>query len=61
MSIPFGHLHSTVPKQILNRDQIHTIVAPAEDFLDKRKADELFPEKQREDLMGEDFLDKKFT
>jgi len=36
---------------------VETCVAPGEDFLDKGKADELFPEKQREDLMGEDFLD----
>ena len=36
---------------------IETRVAPAKDFLDKRKADELFPEKQGKNLMGEDFLD----
>ncbi len=36
---------------------IETCVAPAEDLLDQGKADELFPEQQREDLMGEDFLD----
>jgi len=32
-------------------------VAPAENFLDKGKADELFPEQQGENLMGEAFLD----
>ena len=36
---------------------VETCVAPAEDLLHQRKADELFPEKQREDLVGEDFLD----
>jgi len=36
---------------------IEACVAPAEDLLHKGKADELFPEKQREDLMGKDFLD----
>jgi len=36
---------------------IETCVAPAEDLLDKGKADELSPEKQREDLVGEYFLD----
>lgn len=34
-----------------------TGVAPAENFLHKRKPDELFPKQQREDLVGEDFLD----
>ena len=32
-------------------------MAPAENFLDKGKADELFPEQQGENLMGEAFLD----
>ena len=36
---------------------VETCVAPAEDLLHQGKADELFPEKQREDLVGEDFLD----
>ena len=36
---------------------VETSVAPAEDLLDKGKADELFPDKQREDLVGEDLLD----
>jgi len=31
---------------------VETCVAPAEDFLHKGKADEIFPEKQGEDLMG---------
>ena len=32
-------------------------MAPGEDFLDKRKADELFPNQQGEDLMGKDLAD----
>jgi len=36
---------------------VETCVAPAEYLLDKGKADKLFPEKQREDLMGEESLD----
>jgi len=36
---------------------VETCVAPVEDFLDQGKADELFPEQQREDLVGEDLLD----
>jgi hypothetical protein len=32
-------------------------VAPPENFLHQRKPDELFPQKQGKDLMGEDFLD----
>jgi len=36
---------------------IETRVAPVEDLLHQGKADELFPEKQGEDLVGEDFLD----
>jgi hypothetical protein len=32
---------------------IETCVAPAEDLLDKGKADELFPKQKGEDLMGE--------
>jgi len=36
---------------------VETCVAPAENFLDKRKTYELFPKQQGEDLMGEDFLD----
>jgi len=36
---------------------VEACVAPAEDLLHKGKADELFPEKQGEDLMGKDFLD----
>lgn len=36
---------------------VETCVAPAENFLHIGKADELFPEKQGEDLVGEDFLD----
>jgi len=31
---------------------------PAEDLLDKGKADELFPQQQGEDLMGKDLLDE---
>jgi hypothetical protein len=38
---------------------VETCVAPAENFLHQRKADELFPEQQGEDLMGEDFLDHR--
>jgi len=38
---------------------VETCVAPAENLLDKGKADELFPDKQREDLVGEDLLDKR--
>jgi hypothetical protein len=36
---------------------VETCVAPAEDFLDKGKADKLFPKQQGKDLVGEDFLD----
>ena len=36
---------------------IETCVAPVEDLLHKGEADELFQEKQGEDLMGEDLLD----
>ncbi len=32
-------------------------MAPAEDFLDKGKADKLFSKQQGKDLVGEDFLD----
>jgi hypothetical protein len=39
------------------REEVRQEVAPAEDLLYEGKADELFPEKQREDLVGEDFLD----
>ena len=38
---------------------VETCVAPAENFLHIGKADELFPEKQGEDLVGEDFLDSQ--
>ncbi|MDH5707215.1 MAG: hypothetical protein OEZ45_14485 [Candidatus Aminicenantes bacterium] len=31
---------------------VESCVAPGEDFLDKGKADELFPNQQGEDLMG---------
>jgi hypothetical protein len=36
---------------------VESWVAPGEDFLDKGKADELFPKQQGEDLMGEDFAE----
>jgi hypothetical protein len=36
---------------------IESCVVSAENLLHKGKADELFPEKQREDLVGEDILD----
>ena len=35
---------------------VEACVAPGENLLHKGKADELFPEKQREDLMGEDLI-----
>lgn len=35
---------------------IETSVVPVEDLLDKRKADQLFLEKQGEDLLGGDLL-----
>jgi hypothetical protein len=35
---------------------IETSMAPVEDLLHQRKSDEFFPQKQGEDLMGEDFL-----
>ena len=37
---------------------VETCVAPVEDLLNQRKADELFPQQQGEDLMGEDLLDE---
>ena len=37
---------------------VKTCVAPAENFLNQRETDEFFPDNQREDLMGEDFLNK---
>jgi hypothetical protein len=40
---------------------IEACVAPVEDFLDQGKADELFPQQQREDLVGEDSLDNLVT
>jgi len=36
---------------------VETCVAPGEDLLDQRKADELFPKQQRKDLMGEKIAD----
>jgi hypothetical protein len=36
---------------------VETCVVPVEDFLHQGKADELFLQQQREDLVGEDFLD----
>ncbi len=36
---------------------VETCVVPAEDLLNKGKADQLFSEQQGEDLVGEDFLD----
>ena len=36
---------------------VETCVAPAEDLLHQGRPDELFPQQQGEDLMGEDFLD----
>lgn len=36
---------------------VETCMAPAENLLYEGKSDELFPEKQGEDLAGEDFLD----
>jgi hypothetical protein len=36
---------------------VETCVALVEDLLDQEKADEFFPQKQGENLMGEDFLD----
>ena len=35
---------------------VEACVAPGENLLHKGKADELFPEKQREDLMGENLI-----
>jgi hypothetical protein len=40
---------------------VETCVAPVEDLLDQGKADELFPQQQREDFVGEDFLDNLVT
>ena len=36
---------------------VETCVALVEDLLDQGKADEFFPQKQGENLRGEDFLD----
>ncbi len=36
---------------------VKTCMMPAEDLLHQSKADELFPNQQGEDLMGEKFLD----
>ncbi len=36
---------------------VEACVTPAEDLLDKGKADELFPQQQGKDLMGEDLLE----
>jgi len=36
---------------------VEACMAPVEDLLHQRKADELFPQEHGEDLMGEDFLD----
>ena len=36
---------------------IETSMAPVEDLLYQRESDEFFPQKQGENLMGEDFLD----
>jgi hypothetical protein len=33
---------------------VKACVAPAEDFLNQRKTDEVFPKKQGKDLMGEE-------
>jgi len=36
---------------------VESCVAPAEDLLDKGRADELFPEQQGKDFMGEESLE----